>query len=154
MYTRTAEARSQFTRLFEARLIDTLKECDVTGVTRLSGTSWDETWGVLMRAVTRGLARKEKLVPARIGIDEKSIGKGHNYESIVCDLDKGTVEYVVDDREQKSLESHYGSSPKMNWLKTRELPWTCGILTSLRQRPMFLMLMKRSYLTDTTQRRT
>jgi transposase len=102
-----AEARSQFTRLFESRLIDTLKECDVTGVTRLSGTTWDETWGVLMRAVTRGLARKEKRVPAHIGIDEKSVGKGHNYESIVCDLDKGTVEYVVDDRQQKSLESYY-----------------------------------------------
>ncbi len=102
-----AEPRSQFTRLFEAKLIDTLKECDVTGVTRLTGTSWDETWGVMMRAVTRGLARKEKLVPAYMGIDEKSVGKGHNYESIVCDLDRGTVEYVVDDREQKSLESYY-----------------------------------------------
>jgi transposase len=102
-----AEPRSQFTRLFEVRLSDTLKECDVTGVTRLSGTTWDETWGVMMRAVTRGLARKERRVPARIGIDEKSVGKGHNYESIVCDLDRGIGEYVVDDREQKSLESYY-----------------------------------------------
>ncbi len=25
----------------------------------------------------------------------------------MCDLDRGTVEYVVDDREQKSLESYY-----------------------------------------------
>jgi len=102
-----AEARSQFTRSFEIKLIDTLKECDVTGVTRLSGTSWDETWGVMMRAVSRGIARKERGVPARIGIDEKSVGKGHNYESIVCDLDRGTVEYVVDDRERESLESYY-----------------------------------------------
>jgi len=69
-----AEPRSQFTRLFEIRMIDTLKECDVTGVTRLTGTSWDETWGVMMRAVNRGLARKERRVPARIGIDEKSVG--------------------------------------------------------------------------------
>ena len=102
-----AEPRSQFTRLFEMKLIDTLKECDVTGVTRLSGTSWDETWGVMMRAVSRGMARKERRVPARIGIDEKSVGKGHNYESIVCDLDRGTVEYVVDERQRESLESYY-----------------------------------------------
>ena len=101
------EPRSQFTRLFEGRVIDTLRECDVTGVTRLMETSWDETWGVMTRAVMRGLARKEKRVPARIGIDEKSLGKGHDYESIVCDLDRGTVEYVVDDRKQKSLESYY-----------------------------------------------
>ncbi len=102
-----AESRSQFTRKFEARLIDTLKECDVTGVTRLSGTNWDETWGVMLRAVTRGLARKKKRVPAYMGIDEKSIGKGHDYETLVCDIDRGTVEYVVDDREQKSLERYY-----------------------------------------------
>lgn len=102
-----AEPRSQFTRQFESRLIDTLKECDVTGVTRLLGTSWDETWGVMHRAVTRGLARKKKRVPAYIGIDEKSVGKGQKYETIVCDLDRGVVEYVVDDREQKSLERYY-----------------------------------------------
>jgi len=102
-----AEPRSQFTRMFEMRLIDTLKECDVTGVTRLSGTSWDETWGVMMKAVARGLSRKERRVPVRIGIDEKSVGKGHDYESLVCDLDRGTVEYVVDDRKQESLESYF-----------------------------------------------
>ncbi len=102
-----AESRSQFTRLFESRLIDTLKECDVTGVTRLWETSWDETWGVMQRAVTRGLSRKEKRVPLYMGVDEKSVGKGHNYESIICDLDRGTVEYVVDNREQKSLERYY-----------------------------------------------
>jgi hypothetical protein len=56
-------------------------------VKRLSGT-WGETWGVLMRAIARGPARKEMRVPARIGIGEKSIGKDHNYKSIVCDLDK------------------------------------------------------------------
>ena len=102
-----AEPRSQFTRMFEMRLIDTLKECDVTGVTRLAGTSWEETWGVMMKAVTRGLSRKTRRVPVRIGIDEKSVGKGHDYESLVCDLDRGTVEYVVDDRKQESLESYF-----------------------------------------------
>ncbi len=102
-----AETRSQFTRPFERRLIDTLRECDVTGVTRLTDTSWDELWGLVARAVARGLARKVKRVPARIGIDEKALGKGHHYESLVCDLDRGTVEAVVDDRTQASLESYY-----------------------------------------------
>lgn len=102
-----AGPRTRFTLKIEARLIDMLKECDVTGVTRLSGTGWDATWGVLARAVERGLGRKERRVPKRIGVDEKSVGKGHTYESIVCDLDRGTVEYVIDDRTQESLESYY-----------------------------------------------
>ncbi len=102
-----AEPRSLYTRGFEHRVIDTLKECDVTGVMRLLGTSWDATWGVMERAVARGRARKEQRVPARIGIDEKAVGKGQDYESLVVDLDQGTVEYVVDDRTQASLERYY-----------------------------------------------
>ena len=39
---------SQFTLLCEIWLIDTLKECDITGVSRLTGTSWDESWGVMV----------------------------------------------------------------------------------------------------------
>jgi transposase len=59
----------------------------------------------MMRAVDRGLARKDRRVPARIGIDETSVGTGHEDESLVCDLDGSTVDYVVDDRKKESLES-------------------------------------------------
>jgi transposase len=62
---------------------------------------------VMARAVARGLARKPHRVPARIGVDEKAVGKGQDYESLVCNLDTGTVEYVVDDRTQASLEAYY-----------------------------------------------
>lgn len=40
-----AEARSQYTRLFATRVIDTCRECDVSGVMRLLATTWDATWG-------------------------------------------------------------------------------------------------------------
>jgi len=33
--------------------------------------------------------------------------RNNRYETLVCDLDRGTVEYVVDDREQASLEKYY-----------------------------------------------
>jgi len=102
-----AEARSEYTRPFETRIIDTCKECDVTGVRRLLRTGWDATGGVLTRAVARGLARKPRRVPARLGVDEKAVRKGHTYESLVVDLDRGTVEAVVDDRTQASLAAYY-----------------------------------------------
>ena len=59
------------------------------------------------RAVARGLARKAERVLARIGIDEKALGKGQDYEGLVCDLDRGTGEAIVDDRTAASLESYY-----------------------------------------------
>ena len=55
----------------------------------------------------RGQARKEHRIPARIGVDEKSIARGHKYESLVYDLDAGTVEHVMDERGQESLEGYY-----------------------------------------------
>ena len=102
-----AEARSQYTRLFETRVLATCKECDVSGVMRLLATNWDATWGTLTRAVARGLARKPRRVPARLGIDEKAFRKGHHYETVVVDLDTGTVEAVLDERTQASLEAYY-----------------------------------------------
>jgi transposase len=102
-----ANPGSHFTMKFERLVIDTLKECDVTGTTRLTGTSWDEAWRIMEKAVERGQSRKERRIPQRLSIDEKSFAKRHRYETLVCDLDRGTVEYVVDDREQRSLESYY-----------------------------------------------
>ena len=102
-----AEPRSPFTRAYEGWLIDCCRECDVTGVGRLTATGWDAVWGVLTRAVARGLARKPRRLPGRLGVDEKALGKGQRYETVVVDLDRGTVEAVLDDRSQASLETYY-----------------------------------------------
>jgi transposase len=102
-----AGPRSGFTLLMECRLIDTLKECDVTGCGRLMAVSWDEGWSIVERAVRRGQERKERRIPRYLGVDEKSFAKRHNYETLICDLEQGTVEHVVDERTQDSLESYY-----------------------------------------------
>jgi transposase len=102
-----AETGSRFTLLYENRVIDTLKECDVTGVNRLTGTTWSEAWNIMDKAVARGLKRKKVSVPEYIGIDEKSFAKRHRYETLVCNLRTGTVECVLEDRDQESLETYY-----------------------------------------------
>jgi transposase len=102
-----AEPRSRFTLLFERLAIDVLSQCDVSGATRVLRISWDEAWGVMQRAVTRGRARKRARVVRRIGVDEKAAAKGHRYLTLVCDLDEGTVEYIAEDRKQESLGGYY-----------------------------------------------
>jgi len=102
-----AGVRSGFTLMMEGHVIDTLKECDVTGCSRLNGISWDEGWSVMEKAVERGLARKIQKIPTYLGVDEKSFGKRHTYETLICDLHSGTVEFIIDNREQESLESYY-----------------------------------------------
>jgi transposase len=69
---RWAEPHSRFTVLFERLAIDVLTECDVLGAARLLHLSWDETWHLMDRAVSPGLAAKPLVPPARVGVDEKS----------------------------------------------------------------------------------
>ncbi|MCP4649768.1 MAG: ISL3 family transposase [PVC group bacterium] len=101
------ESGSDKTFAFESYLIDLAKECSIQAVSRLTGVSWDRLWHVVDRSVARGFKRKKQRLPIRIGVDEKSFAKGHTYETLVYDINKGTVEYVGDYRNQQSLEAYF-----------------------------------------------
>src|SRR4029077_12401030 len=93
--------------------IDVLLETDVLGGSRLLHLSWHEAWHIMERAVARGQQAKKRRVIRRLGVDEKAVAKRHQYVTLVCDLDRSTVEYIADDRKKTSLEAYYASlSPK------------------------------------------
>lgn len=93
--------------LFEHLAIDVLRQCDVSGATRILRISWDEAWRLMERAVTRGRQGKARTVVRRIGVDEKAAARGHRSLTLVCDLDEGTVEHITEGRKQESLDSSY-----------------------------------------------
>jgi transposase len=103
---------ARFTTAFERHAIDVLLEADITGATRLLRISWDEAWHIMERAVERGLRLKERRVIAHLGVDEKAVAKRHRYVTLVCDLDRGTVEYIADDRKRTGLDAYYQSLSK------------------------------------------
>jgi transposase len=107
----------RFTALFERWIIDVLHETGtVSGAVALLGITWDEGWGVMDRAVRRGRQRKEAKVIEHLGVDEKAFRKGHSYVTVVCDIDKATVEHVADDRKADSLGAYLGGlSQKQLW---------------------------------------
>ena len=109
---------SHFTTTFESWAIKVLLETDVLGATRLLRVSWDEAWHLMERAVQRGQRRKQPLRSVHLGVDEKAIAKGHQYMTLVCDLDRGTVEYVAADRKQESLNEFYASRPANRILRS------------------------------------
>jgi transposase len=103
---------SRFTLPFERHAIDTLLETDVLGGARLLHLSWDEAWHLMERAVERGLKAKKQRVIPYLGVDEKAIARRHQYVTMVCDLDRGTVEYIAENREKTSLDAYYASLSK------------------------------------------
>ena len=103
-----AEPRSRFTLLMERLVIDLILQCStVKGACAIAGLSWDEAWGITQRAVARGRARKEARAIPYIGVDEKAFRKGHRYHTVVCDLERSTVEFVAEERKTASLAGYY-----------------------------------------------
>ncbi|WP_241087112.1 helix-turn-helix domain-containing protein [Candidatus Vondammii sp. HM_W22] len=74
-----AEPCYGFTAMFEALVINWLKEASISAVSRLMRLSWNAIDGIMQRAVKRGLARRKEISPTRIGIDE-AVGKVHRQE--------------------------------------------------------------------------
>ncbi len=100
-----AEPGSGFTALYEALVIDWLHEASIQAVSRQLSLSWNAIDGIMQRAVKRGLARRQVESPKRIGVDETSFRKGHDYVTIVSDGKK--VLHVADERKKTSLKSYY-----------------------------------------------
>ena len=103
---------SRFTLPFERHAIDTLLETDVLGGARVLKLSWDEAWHLMERAVERGLEAKKRRVIPYLGVDEKAVARRHQYVTMVCDLNRGTVEYLAENREKTSLDAYYASLSK------------------------------------------
>jgi transposase len=102
-----AEVRARFTTLFERLAIEVLQATDIRGAAGILRISWDEAWHLLERAVERGRRAKPARVTPHIGIDEKAIAKGHQYLTLVSDLDRASVEFIAEDRKQLSLDSYF-----------------------------------------------
>ena len=104
-----AEPGSGFTALFEALVIDWLKEASTAAVARLMGLSWNAIDGIMQRAVERGLARRQTHCAHHLGVDETAFKKRHDYVSIVSDQDTDTVLHVGEGRSKADLKAWYAS---------------------------------------------
>jgi transposase len=104
-----AEPGSGFTAMFEALVIDWLKEASISAVSRLMGLSWNAIDGIMQRAVERGLSRREEVFPTQIGVDETAHRKRHDYVTIVSDQGEGSVLHVGSDRKKETLKAWYES---------------------------------------------
>ncbi len=78
--------------MFEALVIDWLKEASINAVSRRLSLSWNAIYGIMQRAVTRGLNRRSDMDTSHLGVDEVNRKKGHKYMTIISN-DQG---YVLD----------------------------------------------------------
>ena len=102
-----AEPHARFTVLFERFAIEVLSHTHIQAGRQILRISWDEAWHVMERAVQRGLRRKPERIIAQLGVDEKSAGSGQDYVTVVCDLERATVEEVTEGNNCRSLQIYF-----------------------------------------------
>ena len=102
-----AEPHARFTLLFERFAIEVLRHTTIQAGRMILRISWDEAWHVMKRAVQRGLRRKPERMIAQLGVDEKSVGSGQDYVTVVCDLERSTVEEVTEGNNCRSLQIYF-----------------------------------------------
>jgi transposase len=79
--------------MFEGRVILALLACKtVSGANDLVRITWDEAHGIMTRAVSRGLMRREEVEMPYLAAGEKSYGRGgKKFVTILMDLKRGVV---------------------------------------------------------------
>jgi len=108
-----ADKHSRFTLLFEAFAIEVLSAAaNVQRAAVLLGLNWQTTHAIMQRAVERGLARRSVETVHHVGLDEKSFGQGHDYVSVMTDLDGSRVLEVAEDRTREAADTLWKSLPE------------------------------------------
>lgn len=94
-----AERYSRITLMMEAFVVRLLQAAsNVSRVASLIKLDWHTVNDVIKRAVERGLARRDQEPIHHLGLDEKSFGRGHNYASVLTDVDRSRVLEVTPGR--------------------------------------------------------
>lgn len=107
-----ADKHSRFTLMFEALAIEVLQACgNVSAACSLLSLDWDAANSIMQRAVERGLKRRTVESVKYVGVDEKSFRKGHNYISVMTDIQGARVLDVVEGRDEDSANKLWESIP-------------------------------------------
>lgn len=101
-----AEPHSRFTEMFEAFAIRVLQaSASVEQGRQLLKLNWNSLQRIMDRAVERGLFHRQMDEIKHVGMDEKSFGRGHDYVSVLTDIDGSRVLEVVPGHDEESADA-------------------------------------------------
>ena len=98
-----ADPRRSYTRAFERYALELSRHMTIKDVARHLNVSWDVIKDIQKRHLWQRYRKPKLKKLKRIAIDEIAIGKGHQYLTIVLDLDTGAVVFVGDGKGSDAL---------------------------------------------------
>ena len=118
LYTpRWGRKGSGFTMLFELLVLTLARSMPVCEIAELMGEHDTLLWRIIRRYVSDAYAQKDMSGVKRVGIDETSTRKGHNYISVFVDMEKNDVLYCVEGKDGGTIKAfakemnHHGAKP-------------------------------------------
>jgi len=100
-----ARERSGFTLLFEALVMAMVKEMPVNAVAGLVGEYDKRIWRIVHHYVDAAVEAQTLEGVRRVGIDETSSRRGHEYVSVFADLDERRAVFVVEGRDHETVQA-------------------------------------------------
>lgn len=98
-----ARPNSGFTLLFEALLMTMVPHMPVAAAARLMDEHDTRLWRVIHHYVDQAVAMRDDGAVERIGIDETSSRRGHNYISLFVDLDVPRVLFATEGKDASTV---------------------------------------------------
>jgi len=102
-----ARPGSRFTRPFEEMTAYLAQITNKTEVARMMGISWRTVGNIVERVVAEKLDPKRLDGLRRIGVDEFSYRKRHNYITTVVDHDRHRIVWAAEGKSSESLEAFF-----------------------------------------------
>ena len=99
-----ADPRRSYTRSFERMVVDLSRRMTIKDVAEHLMVSWDVVKDIVKRYLHRRFARPKLKKLRRLAIDEITIGRGRQYQTVVMDLRTGAVVFVGDGRGAEALD--------------------------------------------------
>ncbi len=122
-----SDGKNQSTHYHLAFLAHWAKHLSWKTVATIFGVDWHRVFAGVERAVTYGLANRSLVDVNAIGIDEIAWKKGHNYITVIYQLDQGSRRLlgVVEKRTKKSLDSFFREMNKAKKGFSKNLKVVC-----------------------------
>jgi transposase len=131
-----AAAASRFTRPFEQLVAYLAQMTDKTTITKLLGLSWRAVGTIIERVIDECLQPERLDGLRRVGIDEFSYRKRHNYVTVIFDHDRGQAVWAAEGRGAETLHRFFDElgAERCAQLETITLDMSGGYLSGINDR--------------------
>ena len=131
--------QSGFTLLFDAFVMALAKEMPISRIGEIIGEQDTRIWRMVCHYVDIAYAKKSFIAVTKIGCDETSSRKGHNYVTVFADMDSSDVLFATEGKDSGTIQVLRKNCPstRRSLSRSRRSRWICHLRLSAVREAIF-----------------